>query len=85
MPGIAFTTVFWILYNFWNDVHGRAAIKELQKVNMHVTKVCKRVSNRKSKRTQAGFNPSYTPRIIQKKVIILIDFSKKESPKFFHR
>lgn len=66
VPGIAFTTAFWLLFNFWNDVPGRAAITELQKFNMHVTKVCKTASNRKSKRSQAGFNPFYTSKMIKK-------------------
>lgn len=78
VAGIAFTTAFWILYNVWNDFSGRAAIKELQNFNMHVTKVCKTVSHRKSKRSQAGFNPFHTSMMTKKKkvIIVLINFSK---------
>lgn len=51
---------------FWNDVPGRDAIKELQNFNMLITKVCKTVSHRKSKISQAGFNPFHTSMIILK-------------------
>lgn len=67
VPGIAFATTFWIFYNFLNDIPGRVEIKELQKFNVHVTKVCKRVSKRKSKRSQAGFNPFYSSKMIKEK------------------
>lgn len=65
VPGITFATAFWMLYNFWNDVSGSAAIKELQKFNVHVTNVCRTVSSRQSKRSQAAFNPFYTSQMIK--------------------
>lgn len=60
-------TAFWTLYKFGNDVPGRAAIKDLQEFNMHVTKVCKPVCSGKPKRSQAGFYPFYTSKMIKKK------------------